>query len=158
MKKLFLALAMTLIFASPVYAEQQTPGKFLPGFPQENLAPALPGLVAENEVFVIKVKALCGSAPQIEALLKPSQEIVFGKFVAARASGPIEMPGNPAPGVLMLNPKTTSWTFIENLAPGVYCITAGGPTMTPYGDGIGQKIDYKKPPPPKSNNRYKEAN
>ena len=58
MKKLFLALAMTLIFASPVYAEKQTPGKFLPGFPQENLAPALPGLVAENEVFVIKVTAL----------------------------------------------------------------------------------------------------
>jgi len=166
MKLLILtAVLSSMLFATHVGAEESPPEPKvedqqaktkLPGFPEGKVEPALPGLTPENQPFVIKVKVLCGTASQMEALLVPAKEIVMAKLVVVRASGPVELPGRPAPGVMMINPRTKTWTILENLAPNVYCITGAGPAMAPFGDGVGQAVDYVKPPAPESNNQYKD--
>jgi len=142
MKKLILGVlaSITMLVSSSVFAQEQD---ILDAFPPMPVPPALPGLVVENEPFVINVKAICGTIEHIKDILSPAEEKVFAKMVAARSSGPIPFPGNPAPAVMTLNPATGSWSIIENLAPGVYCMTASGFGMTPFNDP-GQKINYKK--------------
>jgi len=142
MKKLILGVlaSITMLASSMVFAQEQD---LLDAFPSTPVPPALPGLVVENEPFVINVKAICGTMDHIKEMLSTSQEKVFAKMVAARAAGPIMFPGNPAPAIFTLHPPTGSWSLIENLSPNVYCLTASGFGMTPFKDP-GQKINYKK--------------
>lgn len=142
MKKLILGVlaSITMLVSSAVFAQEQD---ILDAFPPMPVPPALPGLAAENEPFEINIKAVCGTIEHIKQMLSASQEKVFVKMIAVRAAGPIQFPGNPAPAVMTLNPATGSWSIIENLAPGVYCMTAMGFGMTPFNDP-GQKINYKK--------------
>lgn len=143
MKQLITGVLASIMLVSSIALAQESSG-LKEAFPPTPVTPALPGLTVEPEVFVISVKAVCGSLKQIEEILRPANEYVFAKQIAFRAAGPIEMPGNPAPAVMTVNPRTTSWTIIENLAPNVYCITANGPAMTPGGSGVGQKVFFKE--------------
>lgn len=140
MKRLLLGVLAFMLISTQAFAQEDS--GLRKAFPTEPIRPALPGLVSEDKPFEINVKAVCGSMEQIEDILKPAGEYVFARLVAIRAAGPIPIPGNPAPAVITANPKSTSWSVIENLAPGVYCIVAGGPIMAPFGPGVGQKVIY----------------
>lgn len=141
MKKLIVGVlaSMTMLASSTVFAQQNSIGD---AFPPAEVPPALPGLVLDEEPFMINGKALCGSLKQMDAMLNSVGEVVIARMVAVRAAGPIQFPGNPAPAVMTLNPETSTWSIIENLAPGVYCMTASGLGLTPF-NGIGQKVNYK---------------
>jgi hypothetical protein len=143
MKQLIMGVLASIMLVSNIAVAQAASG-LKDAFPPTPVTPALPGLTVEPELFVINVKAVCGSLKQIEDILRSADEFVFAKQVAFRAAGPIEMPGNPAPAVMTVNPRTTSWTIIENLAPNVYCITSHGPAMAPGGSGVGQRIFFKE--------------
>lgn len=142
MKKLIVGVlaSITLLASSTVFAQQSGIEDVFPPMP---VPPALPGLAVEGEPFMINTKSLCGSMEQLKKMLASAGEVPIGKMIAVRAAGPIQFPGNPAPAVMTLNLQTRSWSLIENLAPGVYCMTASGFALTPL-DDIGQKVNYKK--------------
>ena len=136
-----LVIASNLLMHNAAAFNQSLELDYLP--PQGSWPRAFPGLVPEPEPFELLVKAICGTQDQINAILEKSGEQTQLIAAAWRSAGQITFPGIVIPAVLLINPTTTSWTLVENLAPNVFCITALGPALRPNSQWNSQKAVHK---------------
>ena len=88
-----------------------------------------PSIASESNALMLKIEIPCGTLEAIGDVLKQ-----HGETPALTAAGIRDLGGRAVtvPSVLFINPKTKSWTLVEQIGENIYCVPALGQEMTPY--------------------------
>ena len=83
-----------------------------------------------SEITKVPTELLCGTDSQFNSVLEKYGEIPFATMISMR-----EIPGvgfRSFAMVIFVNPKTKSYTMLEQMAPDLYCIISIGENIEPY--------------------------
>jgi len=86
-------------------------------------------IASENNSIKLKTEILCGNLETVGLVLKE-----HGEEPALTAAGVRDVNGKyiAVATVLFINPKTKSWTLVEQIDENLYCVPALGQNIGPY--------------------------
>jgi succinyl-CoA synthetase alpha subunit len=83
-----------------------------------------------SEVQRFPTELICGNEAGMAEVLEKYGEIPFATMTSSREVPIVGLTVNPL--VIFVNPKTKTYTIIEQLTADVYCVVAIGENINPY--------------------------
>lgn len=91
---------------------------------------SLAGAASANEVITVPVDLVCVNSGQIDNILDEFGEIPFVHMKSQRQQGSRPVVSNSL--IIFANPKTKTYTMVEQYAPEIFCIVATGEGLAPH--------------------------
>lgn len=89
------------------------------------------GMVQNKESPLRKVEVVCGNEKEIiGTIMEDYKELPLATMISFRKQGDEEL---ELISVLLVNPKSKSWTLVEKWNDSTYCIAATGNEIAPFG-------------------------
>jgi hypothetical protein len=83
-----------------------------------------------NEVIKLPTELVCASEAGVEEVLNKYGEIPFATMTTFREISGSGFTNNPM--VIFVNPKTKTFTILEQITTDLYCVVSLGDNISPY--------------------------